>query len=519
MYLLKDTFPVFRHFQRCATRPVAMAAVMNEAPCDTPERLEDKMKNSTSNGAIVVFVVILLVYFSTARSYFIYCDDLLMYGLTESIVDRGDIALDDRYHRGWCQGMQGTDGRRYSFYGIAPSLVAVPFYMLGKAVAPHLRVAVHVDQDGHERRSALVFLVSMANAVTTALACTLLFLLARKLDYQASVSAVLAAFLGFGTMMWHYSTLFLSEPLTTAALILGVLGLIAYPADGQRRWLVLSGVGLGTAIAARSLNVLLIPIMALYILHELKRRRRAITLPALALWLTPIGIWLVIIATYNYLRFGSALEGGYFLGPHSFTTPLYVGLYGLLLSPGKSIFLYNPVLVLGLVAFSTFWRKHRYEALLLVGIILAYLIPYSLWRSWPGGGVWGPRLLLPTIPFVLLAAAPVLADISHWSQGVVVGALGVATIVVQVTSVLVPFWDYPRYVGLPVSLELLEKSLWNPMYSPVKVHLAVFLRGTFVWDLAFVQYQSPVLQVAQALATILAMTVVALTVRHHSRIR
>jgi hypothetical protein len=49
---------------------------------------------------------------------------------------------------------------------------------------------------------------------------------------------------------------------------------------------------------------------------------------------------LLVMAFYNQVRFGNPFETGYGEEAGAFTTPLLLGLYGLLLSPGKGLFEY-----------------------------------------------------------------------------------------------------------------------------------------------------------------------------------
>jgi hypothetical protein len=120
----------------------------------------------------------------------------------------------------------------------------------------------------------------------------------------------------------------------------------------------------------------------------------------------------------------------------SFDTPLAVGLFAFLLSPGKSILLFAPVLLLAPFALPHVWRRSRALAVLMVAPLLVLLVFYAKYTQFDGGYSFGPRYLIPgiwllglTLGFALeygsaklrtVAGALVLA-------GALVNAIGLAT--------------------------------------------------------------------------------------------
>ena len=82
------------------------------------------------------------------------------------------------------------------------------------------------------------------------------------------------------------------------------------------------------------------------------------------------------------------------------------GLYGLLLSPGKSLFLYAPPLLLSLAGLPLLVRARGWRSFVLVATPLVYLLVYGSKGVWHGGG-WGPRYLVPALPFLVLWSLPV----------------------------------------------------------------------------------------------------------------
>jgi hypothetical protein len=443
-----------------------------------------------------VFAFMALVYLATARGLFQYGDDMIMFQVTRAILERRDLALDLAHDTGFMTAPRGSDGRFYSQYGIAQSLVAIPFYLAAKPVAGFLQIPVWRSGEGFEGTSGEVFFVCLTSAVATAGACAVLFLLALALGYGGRVALALALLLGLATMAWHYARVFLSEPLAMLAILVAFYGLVRWRADPRARWLLLSGLGLGTAIAARTFNLALAAPIAAYLGLLAWSGRRA-PIASLALWSVPIAGALLLIGAYDFVRFGDPLNTGYGGLTSDFPTPLHVGVYGLLLSSGKGVFFFNPILALGLIGAVPFHRAQPGLSRVVLLAAVIYLTLYGKWYAWDGGGVWGPRFLLPILPLLLLPVAPVLASARGAAARTAVAALVALSLFVQLLSVVVPFGPYVERMS--ATPELYEKYLWNPQYAPVLVHVNLLLHRTYPPDLAFVTFHSlPLLLVSVA---------------------
>jgi hypothetical protein len=187
----------------------------------------------------------------------------------------------------------------------------------------------------------------------------------------------------------------------------------------------------------------------------------------------PIVAALAILLWLNELRFGSFFEFGPNAYDRGFSTPLWVGLYGYLFTPGRSVFLYSPPLILGILAFGRFFRQYRSEAFLFVGIVLTYLVIYSTFGYWAGGWSWGPRYLLPIVPFLTLPVAYWF----DWSWRVAfVGVLALLGVGVQVLGVAVNY-SYVTWDWINQKLNPPDAYLFVPDISPIPTHLADLLQG------------------------------------------
>ncbi len=103
------------------------------------------------------------------------------------------------------------------------------------------------------------------------------------------------------------------------------------------------------------------------------------------------------------------------------------GLYGLLLSPGKSLFLYAPIALVAVLALPVAVRRAPAETAMISAIALANLILFARFPFWHGDQAWGPRYLLITLPVVLLLIAPALSSVRWRRTAAATAAVGVAS--------------------------------------------------------------------------------------------
>jgi hypothetical protein len=159
-------------------------------------------------------------------------------------------------------------------------------------------------------------------------------------------------------------------------------------------------------------------------------------LRAFAGFSSPIAAALAVNLWYDWLRYGNvftvgtgkALEGG-------FSTPLWTGLYGLLLSPGAGLLVYVPLLIFSAALFPRFYRRARPEALLLLSLLLLRLLFYARWSFWDGRD-WGPRFLVPLLPLLLLPL--VVLPARRWIRAAALALAG-AGLAIEVLGQVVPY--------------------------------------------------------------------------------
>lgn len=418
-----------------------------------------------------VFVFFLMAFLSISSGIIASSDGVTIFNVTQALIEDGGIAVTGD------NVAEGVDGRRYSRYGIGLSLAAVPLYLLGKAAAAFAPIPLIP--------LVLKGAVSLTNVAIGAWACVLLFLTAIRFGYSQRVALQLSIAFAFSTFFIVYVTKsFLTQPLETLCLLGAVYYLVSFCQDSEPSRLLYAGIFSGFGILTKWFFVINLPILAAYLLITSVRGRRG---RDLVLFVIPVVGLLTVGLWYNSLRFGSVWQTGY-SGMMSFSTPLLVGLYGLLFSSGKSLFLYAPVTLLGLVSLKPFAKNRTHETWLLLGLFLINLLTIARYRDWGGDGAWGPRYLTLVLPCLILPIGSLLeGEYRTAKRGL--AALILLGLLVHVGGVSVYYGTYFRVIGeFPYEREIsdplfLYKVRYIPNYSPTwgQFEMAVRNWRGFLW--------------------------------------
>ncbi|MFH1743591.1 MAG: hypothetical protein ABIH23_31695 [bacterium] len=326
--------------------------------------------------ALLIFLFLTLVYLllqGAKPGYTVDADPT--YQLTASILEEGTLFPQVRVKQGFVQ-----------------ALAYIPFYMAGDTIAG-LHPGVNPD---HVRRRALCWM----NALLAAGTCSVLFLLCREMGAALIMSRNVALATGLSTMLLPYSRYDYNK--MPAALLVTLVLLAAYRCcrRGNRSDFLLFGSWVGLLVGIRLEFLVIMPGLAWLIwLRRRPHLRPADCLPGMLVASVLIGTVLL----YQWSRWGGV--SGYEL---AFNRSPIQGLYGFAFSLGKSLFLYNPILVLLPVVL---WRFRRSEWFTVWGVaVIPIVLFYAWWSNWWGGWAWGPRHLLPLVP---LFAAPLAVGLTH----------------------------------------------------------------------------------------------------------
>jgi len=367
--------------------------------------MKSRFSRILQSSALSLFLFFTSLYYLSNAGDSKWGDESYMILVAGKIVTNGQLGFEEKEITSiafWDHfAAKGPDGLYYMKWGLGQSLVEVPFLFLHRFI---FGVAGPGDLPNDQTRfylTELAFLM-LCPSVISALGCVLFYLLALRLGFSSKVSVLLTLVYGLATMVWPYSKSFMSETTLNVVILGGVYGALRYVQEKERLWIFFSGACLGFGLVVKVTALVAIPVIVLYIVASLRTKRSFLDL-ALC-FVPPLALFFCLQAWHNLIRYGDAWEWGYRAGSDAlgFSTPLLVGLWGLLASPGKSFFLYTPAALLSFFCLRSFVRDRRHEALLGLGIGVLFVLFHSRWWSWAGDWAWGPRFLLIITPYMVL---------------------------------------------------------------------------------------------------------------------
>lgn len=295
----------------------------------------------------------------------------------------------------------GKGGGFYSVFGVAPGVMATPVYA----------VAAWINPVFSYRR--IIRLGKLSSSLMLSLAAVLLFL--AFLPWAGSWGAfVLALVWALGTSSWSMISQALwqhsaAAPWLAAALLCLVRG------QSNDKWIPWAGLCLGMATLCRPSNLLIALVFTGYVVWH----HRAVFWRFAGLAAIPA----LLLLSYNLTAFGHPLHFGQLeasrslaqwkMGSASAQTFQWSyfpsGFLGILFSPSRGIFVYSPVLFLGVAGFLMTLRDKTREAALFrwSGVAaLSVLVLHGFWYDWWGGWSYGYRLTFDMIFLLVFAICP-----------------------------------------------------------------------------------------------------------------
>jgi hypothetical protein len=392
--------------------------------------------SSPVRTAIWLFLFLNCLFILTSSGRVRVIDEVLPVYQTESLAERGSTAVPQAVRADFFFGKFDLERQPQAPYPPGEAALAVPWYLAGK----HLLLRL----PGVGRRAETLvtdFAIVTSSATFVAAAAAFTFLLFVHLGLTAR-QALLGVFgMVFGTPLFAYSAWYFSEPLTVAVLMMAVLALFSRSVDDVPvGGAIVAGVALGFLFWIRTANILTVPVVLAALLLAPGAWRRK--LPTLTIVGGLVALAGVGVLARNNLLYGNPFDLGYPPNAEggratmSFDTQFTTGLFAFLLSPGKSILLFAPLLLVAPWVVTRVWRQSRALAALMVAPLLVLLAFYSRYTLFEGGYSFGPRYLIPgmwllglTLGFVVKDGSPRLRSIALALvlAGATVNLIGLAT--------------------------------------------------------------------------------------------
>jgi hypothetical protein len=379
---------------------------------------EERTVNRSVMLAIGVFLVVGSVYGAAGPGRLDIIDGQYRFEVARNLLHAGSLQIRDPFLLGAAEGLGG----RYSPYGISGSIVSLPLVIIG----------TWIDPSSIERQQFFFSFTSALFGAGTA-AVLLFFYLTLGVSPGSALRWTLVA--AFATLAFPASTSVFEQAqhgfFVVSACLLAFLG----ARRDSMALTIAGGLMLAVLVNFQETYIVLFPALGLATLASrdgsIDLSRRAIVRYLMFVLAGALG--LLVYAGVNDLRFGHPLATGKGTNhPSAFGNPL-LGLPALLVSPGKSILLYSPPIVLALIGVRELLRREHGLALAISLASLAHLAVISSVSFFGGDWCWGPRYFVPILP--LLALGFPMVGLATTGHRAVVPAIVAAGVVVQLLAI------------------------------------------------------------------------------------
>jgi len=358
-------------------------------------------------------------------------------------------------------GVHGRGGRLYGWFGMGQSLLMLPADIAGTWTE---KLPIFDDYNGNDpsvRDIVVSYSTNILVNVLTALVC-LRFLALLGFSIWQRIAGVLALLVC--TTHLHYTQNMMENNYILLLTMTGFAFQGEWVLTGRRKALVIGSAALGLNLLTRlttGLDLLAAGLFVLLLLWFRAERSRELWNQLLVYAKTAAPFYagfLLIDRLYQFYRFGSffntyvsvVAKEYHQLNPslppnYPWETPFHVGFLGPLITPEKSIFLFDPLVGLTIIVAAAGWRffQREVKAYIITAfvLLLAYICFYARYTVWSGDFAWGDRYVSTAVEFVAFISVPLLlryrAQLGKaiWAAGV--GLIGVSA-VIQLASLA--FW-------------------------------------------------------------------------------
>jgi len=448
------------------------------------------------------------------------CDPVVLLcvaaGLLAFVVQSGELGTADTMHRLqtthwiWTSepqvfpseypefGLHGRGGRLYSWYGIGQSLLMLPADLVGTWIS-HWHVFSGYGDDPAVRSIVVSFSTSILVNVLTAL---LAFRFLRQLRFceRESVLGVLA--LLFCTTHLHYTQNMMENNYIMLLTLAGFSFQYEWLRTGSRRELMIGCGVLGLNLLTRLTTGLDLVAGSLFLLLALffagvRGRELGERFVDYCKVAAPVyAFFLLLDRLYQFYRFGSftntyvslfaseqRLQDPTLPANYPWTTPFLEGFLGPLFKPEKSIFLFDPLLVLAIVLLILLWKRMPAEVraygLASLLLLFAYICFYARYTYWAGDFAWGDRYVSTAVEMAALLAVPLLLRMRTLAtaKSIPQGLKPVEATALDGTAAAVPF---PTLITKPYPKSLSEWT-WRLGVALIASSLIIQIASLAFW--------------------------------------
>lgn len=384
--------------------------------------------------------------------------------------------------------MEGKDGKIFSITGLGYSVAMLPAVAL-EDIFLRVTNTQPIEAFPLESDWPVLLFASMTNTFFGALLVIGLYLYMLSFDISHKYSFFLSLIFLISTNLLVYTKHSFAQ-MMFSSLLLWVFYLIRrYYLTKNQNNLYFVGLFFGVLVVSYN-QTFVFPILALIIYYlllikpNLSKQSFSNNFKSFLYAFLGMVPFIVLQVFFNKIRFnnsGSSVISDAIKSQTTSFPPPYVvveGIWSLLFSPGKSIFLFSPILLILIL----FWFKLNKKIIPEIISFLILFITY-LWLIgtllggpdflvWHGDSSWGPRYLLPTLPLLLILIANIFKELSKKEKLFIFYPLVVIGMCISLVGISLPYQI--RFQGLEVegfingqNFNVYQYGNLIPRYSPV----------------------------------------------------
>jgi hypothetical protein len=358
---------------------------------------------------ILIFVMLFLAgasfhhlieYDNTASRYF----------LLGAIVDYQTLNI-DAFQKGTIDKSK-RDNHYYSSKAPGAALLGVPVYWCLRHLTP-LRYSTPLEQ------LQLYIVRVMTTTLLFALLGVVLYRLARFYGASSRHAFLMVIAYGFGSIALLHATLFSGHQIAASFSFFSFAMLVHLSGNnknnGQGHWYFgfLAGLFAGFAVITDYTAVIIVIGLAMYAITSRMGVGQKVG------FMSGGCVWILVLAAYNMACFGHPFSFSYehqvyehfkegtAHGILGIGLPRPEAIMGLLFSPSRGLFFIMPVFLLSLWGIARMFtdKQHLRESVLIIAIITGSFLFVAGFYGWHGGLTFGPRYLVPMLPFLVFPIA------------------------------------------------------------------------------------------------------------------
>ena len=414
---------------------------------------------------------------------------LLVTALVTFLIQSGELGTSDTTHRlqvthsFWTSepqvfpyeypefGIHGRGGHLYAWYGMGQSLLMLPADLIGTGLSK-LPIWSHYVGTQTDPTIRAIVVTTSTNILISVLTALVAFRLIGLLGFSSREAVAGTLALLFATTHLHYSQNMMENNYILLLTLTGAALQYMWFLTGNRRFLILGSAALGLNLLTRITTALDIwAVAAFLVLASVFNRRKHPKEPSLlrrattyVRYAAPIyGAFMLVDRTYQNIRFGSwsttyvsvmsaeqrrmdpTLPVNFPFNGHWFHGGIDSGVFGPLISPSKSIFLFDPMFGLMLLLAIVLWPRLQpaMRAFIAASMLLlaAYLSLYAGYLWWAGDDSWGDRYVSTAVELATSLAVPLLLRYRReLGRGFFALGVGVTAISVAIQLASIAFW-------------------------------------------------------------------------------